>query len=125
LPVSPPLPVSSPPLPASPTCPLGYRAAMIQLRAKAPSTSYPPPPIVLPHTWASVAMLKAATPPTRGFRANYRFFGTLDHEIRRDPEREVGYGSTDSWDEMLVGMSGVPVTDETELGMRMTYFSPL
>nr|GFD53088.1 hypothetical protein [Tanacetum cinerariifolium] len=28
--------VSSPPLPASPTYPLGYRAAMIQLRAETP-----------------------------------------------------------------------------------------
>ncbi|GKA43114.1 hypothetical protein Tco_0735774 [Tanacetum coccineum] len=37
LPVSSPVPVSSPP-PASPICPLGYRAAMIQLRAKASST---------------------------------------------------------------------------------------
>ncbi|GKG17478.1 hypothetical protein Tco_0362435, partial [Tanacetum coccineum] len=36
-----PLPVLSPP-PASPTYPLRYRAAMIQLRAKAPSTSDSP-----------------------------------------------------------------------------------
>ncbi|GKC91476.1 hypothetical protein Tco_1152125, partial [Tanacetum coccineum] len=36
--VSPPLPVSSPP-PASPIRPLGYRAAMIRLRAQALSTS--------------------------------------------------------------------------------------
>ncbi|GJT41411.1 hypothetical protein Tco_0941276, partial [Tanacetum coccineum] len=52
LPVSPPLLVSSPP-PASPIRPLGYRAAMIRLRAKAPSTSYSlplPPPIILSHT---------------------------------------------------------------------------
>nr|GEX08959.1 zf-CCHC domain-containing protein/UBN2 domain-containing protein [Tanacetum cinerariifolium] len=38
--VSPPLPVSSPLLPASHTNPLGYRAAMIWLRAKTPSTSH-------------------------------------------------------------------------------------
>ncbi|GKE44850.1 hypothetical protein Tco_1472134, partial [Tanacetum coccineum] len=45
------LPVSPLPLPASPTYPLGYRAAMIRQRAKAPSTSHPLPllsPIVLP-----------------------------------------------------------------------------
>nr|GEU51203.1 reverse transcriptase domain-containing protein [Tanacetum cinerariifolium] len=35
--------VSSPPLPASPTYPLGYRAAMIQLRAETPSSSHPLP----------------------------------------------------------------------------------
>ncbi|GJS96168.1 hypothetical protein Tco_0803136 [Tanacetum coccineum] len=41
--LSPPLPVSSLPLPASPTYPLGYRAAMIRLRAETPSTSHPLP----------------------------------------------------------------------------------
>ncbi|GKA82978.1 hypothetical protein Tco_0789726 [Tanacetum coccineum] len=51
-PILSPLPVSSPP-PASPTYPLGYRAAMIRLRAKAPSTSHSPPPhIILSHTRA-------------------------------------------------------------------------
>nr|GEX55913.1 putative reverse transcriptase domain-containing protein [Tanacetum cinerariifolium] len=43
LPVSPSLPVSSPSLPTSPTYPLGYRAAMIWLRAKTPSTFHPLP----------------------------------------------------------------------------------
>ncbi|GKB47199.1 hypothetical protein Tco_0897952 [Tanacetum coccineum] len=53
---SPPLPVSPPP--ASPTYPLGYRAAMIQLRDEASSTSHlPPPHIILSHT-------KADTPPS-------------------------------------------------------------
>ncbi|GKE36582.1 hypothetical protein Tco_1459987 [Tanacetum coccineum] len=65
--LSPPLPVSPPPLPASPTYPLGYRAAMIRLIAKSPSTSHQlplPSPIVLPHTRASVAMMRAAAPST-------------------------------------------------------------
>nr|GEV14622.1 retrotransposon protein, putative, Ty3-gypsy subclass [Tanacetum cinerariifolium] len=60
--------------------------------------------------------------PTKAFRADYGFVGTLDDEIRRDPEREVAYGITDTWDEMLVGMPGTPATDETELGRKMTYF---
>ncbi|GJV40185.1 hypothetical protein Tco_1418625 [Tanacetum coccineum] len=175
------LPVSShtmspPPLPISPTHPLGFRAAMIRLRAELPSTSYPlplPPPIVLLHTRASMVMMRAAepstyilaprsktpplgTPPllpythlphhnplllpstdcradvpevtlsprkrlciapdpryeiresltaptarlTGGFRADYGFVGTLDAEIRQDLDREVGYGITDTWDEM-------------------------
>ncbi|GJR16369.1 hypothetical protein Tco_0799021 [Tanacetum coccineum] len=67
LPVSSPLPMSPPPLPASPTYPLGYRAAMIRLRAESPSTSHPLPlplPIVLPHTRASMAMMRAAAPST-------------------------------------------------------------
>ncbi|GJV88304.1 hypothetical protein Tco_1532242 [Tanacetum coccineum] len=67
LPVSPPLPISPPPLPASPTYPLGYRAAMIRLRAELPSTSHLlslPLPIVLPHTRASVAMMRVVAPST-------------------------------------------------------------
>ncbi|GKA36488.1 hypothetical protein Tco_0722979 [Tanacetum coccineum] len=131
--LSPPLPVSSLPLPSSPTYPLGYRAAMIQLRAEIPFTSYPlplsappsgtppllpiplptsSPPLLLPFTVCRAAIfevtllpqkslcialglryevgksLSAPTArPTRGFRADYRFVGTLDNEIRRDPER--------------------------------------
>ncbi|GJW17121.1 putative reverse transcriptase domain-containing protein [Tanacetum coccineum] len=52
----------SPPL-ASPTYPLGYRAAMIWLRAEAPSTSYSPPPhIILSHIRADTPPL--GTPPS-------------------------------------------------------------
>ncbi|GKC45702.1 hypothetical protein Tco_1063424, partial [Tanacetum coccineum] len=35
-------------------------------------------------------------------------------------QQDVGYGITDTWDEMLVGMPGAPATDETELGRRVT-----
>ncbi|GJT45022.1 hypothetical protein Tco_0953737, partial [Tanacetum coccineum] len=149
--LSSPLPrIPSPPfhvpslLPASLTHPLGYRAGMIRLRAESPSTSNPlplPPPIVLPHTRASIVMMRATAPstyilaprsktpplgtppllpiplptsslhlllpstdcrsdvpecssaptarPTRGFRVDYGFVGTLDAEIRRDPDREI------------------------------------
>ncbi|GJZ05424.1 hypothetical protein Tco_0538699 [Tanacetum coccineum] len=67
LPVSSPVPVSHLPLPASPTYPLRYRAAMIRLRVEAPSTSHQlplPSPVVLPRTKASVAVLRAAAPST-------------------------------------------------------------
>ncbi|GJZ33272.1 hypothetical protein Tco_0578708, partial [Tanacetum coccineum] len=60
--------------------------------------------------------------PTGGFKVDNGFVATLDDEIRRDPERDVGYGITDTWDEMLVGMPGAPATDETELGRRLTDF---
>nr|GEU68967.1 hypothetical protein [Tanacetum cinerariifolium] len=64
-PYSPPLShIPSPPLPASPTYPLGYRAAMIRLRDELTSTSHPPPPIVLLHTRVSMAMMRAAAPST-------------------------------------------------------------
>ncbi|GKD82984.1 putative reverse transcriptase domain-containing protein, partial [Tanacetum coccineum] len=165
------LPILPPPLPASPTHSLGYRAAMIQLRAESPSTCHLlllPPPIVLPHTRASMVMMRAIAPstyilaprletppswtppflpiplptsspplllpstdsradvhevmlppqkrlciapgpryeigesssaltarPTRGFRADYGFVGTLDAEIRYGPYREIGYKITD------------------------------
>ncbi|GKE30838.1 hypothetical protein Tco_1446222 [Tanacetum coccineum] len=67
LPASSSLPISPSPLPASPTHPLGYRAAMIRLRAESPSTSHPLPlplPIVLSHTRASMAMMRATVPST-------------------------------------------------------------
>ncbi|GKG04484.1 hypothetical protein Tco_0314871, partial [Tanacetum coccineum] len=51
-----------------------------------------------------------AARPTGDFRADYGFVATLDKEIRRDPERDVGYGITDTWDEMLEGIPGAPVT---------------
>ncbi|GJZ52186.1 hypothetical protein Tco_0606701 [Tanacetum coccineum] len=67
LPISSPVPVSPPLLPASPTYPLGYRVAMIRQRAESPSTSHLlplPPPIILLHTRASVAMMRASEPST-------------------------------------------------------------
>ncbi|GKE40398.1 hypothetical protein Tco_1463803, partial [Tanacetum coccineum] len=61
--------------------------------------------------------------PTGGFRVDYGFVGTLDDEIRRDPVREVGYGITDTWDEMVEDMQGIlAVTDVAGLSQRMTYF---
>nr|GEY78177.1 hypothetical protein [Tanacetum cinerariifolium] len=77
IPTPPPSPLTSyssplpqipyPPLPASPTHPLGYRAAMTRLRTESPSTSHPLPlplPIVLLHTRASMVMMRSAAPST-------------------------------------------------------------
>ncbi|GKA20498.1 hypothetical protein Tco_0700487 [Tanacetum coccineum] len=135
--LSPPLPVSPLPLPASPTYPLRYRAAMIRLRAESLSTSHLlllPSPSVLPHTKASSSVFEVTLPPqkrlyialglrfevgksssaptarpTRGFRADYGFVGTLDDEIRRDPEREDTdeiYGRLDDTQDDRSLMSG-------------------
>ncbi|GJU32102.1 hypothetical protein Tco_1175691 [Tanacetum coccineum] len=160
-----PLPVSSPPLPASPTHPLGYKAAMIRLRAESPSTSHPlplPSPIVLSHTRASMAMMRVAAPstyilasrsktppsgtppllpiplptssppfllPYTDYRADAPEVtlpprkSTLDAEIRHNLDREIGYGITDTWDEMVEDMQGTPTaTDVAELSQRMTHF---
>ncbi|GJW75272.1 hypothetical protein Tco_0134642 [Tanacetum coccineum] len=145
LPVSPPLPVSSPvpvlypSLPASPISPLDYQAAMIRLRAKAASTSHSlplPPPVILSHT--RPAAPSSGTPPLHLLstdrradrpevtlpprkRADNGFVATMDREIRRDLERDVGYGIIDSWDEIVEAMQGTPVvTDVVEISQRMT-----
>nr|GFB04116.1 hypothetical protein [Tanacetum cinerariifolium] len=39
--------------------------------------------------------------PAGGLREDYGFVAKMDREITRDPEREVGYGITDSWDEIV------------------------
>nr|GEY85803.1 hypothetical protein [Tanacetum cinerariifolium] len=164
--------IPSPPLPTSPTgvgAPLGYRAAMIWLRAESPSTSYPlplPPPIVLPRTRASMVMIRAAAPstyilaprseipplgttpllpiplptsspllllPSTNYRADVlkvtlpprkRLCIALDSrfEIRRDPDREIGYEITYVWEDPDEIAKEIPTTDVAELGQRMTDF---
>nr|GEZ56953.1 hypothetical protein [Tanacetum cinerariifolium] len=58
----------------------------------------------------------AAARPAGGFRADYGFVAAVDREIMRDPEREVGYGITDSWDEIVETLQGAPISIDTELG---------
>ncbi|GJS33357.1 hypothetical protein Tco_0360157 [Tanacetum coccineum] len=124
-----------------------------RLRAEAQSTSHlPPPHIILSDTRAdtspSADRLEVTLPPRKrlgiplfpryevgesssaptarplgGFRTDYGFVATIDREIMRDVERDVGYGITDTWDEMPVDMPGTPATDDTELGRRMTEFT--
>ncbi|GKD57637.1 hypothetical protein Tco_1291024 [Tanacetum coccineum] len=60
--LSPPLHVSSLPLPASPTYPLGYRAAMIRLRVKTPSTSHPLPSSTAPSGTPPLLPIPLPTP---------------------------------------------------------------
>ncbi|GJY58248.1 hypothetical protein Tco_0458140 [Tanacetum coccineum] len=60
--------------------------------------------------------------PTGGFRADYGFVGTLDAEIRRDPDMEIGYGITDVWVDPNEIEEEIPTTDVAELGERMTNF---
>ncbi|GJS92313.1 hypothetical protein Tco_0774949 [Tanacetum coccineum] len=53
--------------------------------------------------------------PARGLRTAYSFVATMDRVIRRDLERDVRYGITDSWDEIVESMQGIPVvTNVTE-----------
>nr|GEV43572.1 putative reverse transcriptase domain-containing protein [Tanacetum cinerariifolium] len=58
--------------------------------------------------------------PVVDSRPDYRFIATMDDEIMRDLERDVGYGIINSWDEIVETMQGAPATDETEFGWRVT-----
>ncbi|GJX82305.1 hypothetical protein Tco_0331786 [Tanacetum coccineum] len=112
----PPLPVSSPP-PASPI--------------RTPPSGTPPLlPIPLPTSSPPLHLLsidrradrpEVTLPPRK--RADYGFVATIDREIMRDLDRYVGYGITDTWDEMPVDMLGAPATDDTELGRQMIEFT--
>nr|GFC92658.1 hypothetical protein [Tanacetum cinerariifolium] len=44
------------------------------------------------------------------------FVAAVDREIMRDPERKVGYGITDSLDEIVETLQGAPDGTDTELG---------
>ncbi|GJR65675.1 hypothetical protein Tco_0011740 [Tanacetum coccineum] len=175
-PLSPPSPVLSAP-PPSPIRSLGYRAAMIRMRAEAATTSHSlplPPPFILsptrpdapppmptsaptslpplllpsasrredrpevnlpPRKRLGIALgpryevgessAAAAARPAGGLRADYGFVATMDREIRRDPERYVGYGITDSWDEIVETLQGAPVSTDTELGAHMREFESM
>nr|GEZ94462.1 hypothetical protein [Tanacetum cinerariifolium] len=117
---------------------------MIRLRDEASSTSSPPlqlpsasrredrPEVTLPpHKRLGIALgpgyeveesSSAAARPAGGLRADYGFVATMDREIMRDPEREVSYGITDSWDEIVETLQGASVSTDTELGGYMREF---
>ncbi|GKA47793.1 putative reverse transcriptase domain-containing protein [Tanacetum coccineum] len=63
----------------------------------------------------------AAARPAGGLRADYGFVATMDREIRHDLEREVGYGITDSWDEIVKTLTQeAQLVTVRELGRHMT-----
>ncbi|GKD62899.1 hypothetical protein Tco_1305007, partial [Tanacetum coccineum] len=111
--VSPPLAVSSPPL-AIPIRPLGYRAAMIRLRAEAPSTSHLlplPPPIILSHTRSDAP--SSWTPPLLPIPA----------PTSSPPLLLPSTNCREDRPKMLEDMPAARATDDTELGRRMTEFA--
>ncbi|GJY46477.1 hypothetical protein Tco_0435540 [Tanacetum coccineum] len=109
LPASPPVSVLPASPPASPIRSLGYRAAIIQLRAETPSTSHllplptSSPPLQLLSSDRREDRPEVCLPPrkrlcsTQDPRADYGFVGTMDTEIRRQRVEEVGYGIRDVW----------------------------
>nr|GFA63204.1 hypothetical protein [Tanacetum cinerariifolium] len=106
--LSPPSPMLSPAPPPSPIRSLGYRAATIRLRDEATSTSSPP--------------LQLPSASCREDRPELEVLGQttalLPRWIERSCviQREVGYGITDSWDEMVETLQGAPVSTDMELG---------
>ncbi|GKF31577.1 hypothetical protein Tco_0101375, partial [Tanacetum coccineum] len=150
-PLSPPSPVLTSP-PPSPIRSLGYRAATIRMRAKAATTSHSVPllpPFILSPTRPDAPPPMPTSAPTSlpplhredrpevnlppwmglglalGTGADYGFVATMDKEIRRDPERYIGYGITDSWDEIVETLQGAPVSTDTELGAHMREFESI
>ncbi|GJU46443.1 hypothetical protein Tco_1203709 [Tanacetum coccineum] len=176
------LAISTPPSSPLSPCPirsLGYRAAMIWIRAEAASNSHsiplplpfilsptrsdapllgipPPLPISVP-TSSPLLLLPSASrredrpevtlPPRKrlgialspryevgeslfaviarlagGLKADYGFVATTDRDINRDLKRKVGYGSTDSWDEIVETLQVAPVSIDMELGQHVIAF---
>nr|GEV14877.1 putative reverse transcriptase domain, ribonuclease H-like domain, aspartic peptidase domain protein [Tanacetum cinerariifolium] len=111
---SPPLLVASLPLPlpspltTSPTdtgAPLGYRAARIRMRALLPSTSCRTD---IPEANISPRKRACLTTPTLGFENGEssaagatRQPGPTESDLRRHRVEQVGYGITDTWDEIV------------------------
>ncbi|GKA88134.1 hypothetical protein Tco_0809898 [Tanacetum coccineum] len=90
-----PLPTSSPPL----------HLLATDRRADRPEVTLPPRKrlgitLGLRYKVGESSPALTARPPG-GFRAYYGFVVTMDREIIWDLEREVSYGITDTWDEML------------------------
>ncbi|GJT98208.1 hypothetical protein Tco_1093726 [Tanacetum coccineum] len=81
-----------------------------------------PTPKPFPFGGRADDLFAAYCKPTRGFKADYGFVGTLDAEIRHDPDREIGYGITDVWDDPDEIAEEIPASDVPELGHRMTNF---
>ncbi|GJZ13499.1 hypothetical protein Tco_0548729 [Tanacetum coccineum] len=127
LPLPPPIILShiKPDAPSSGTLPLHLLSA--DRRADRPEVTLPPRKrlgIALgPRYEVGESSSAAAARPTGGLRVDYGFVATMDREIMRDLERDVGYRITDTWDEMLVDMPGAPATDDIEMGRRMTEFT--
>ncbi|GKF05199.1 hypothetical protein Tco_0035867 [Tanacetum coccineum] len=111
-----PLPTSSLPLPLPST----------DCRADVPKAVLPPQKrlcIALgPRFEVGECSAVAAARPTKGFKADYGFVGTLDDKIRRDPYREVGYRITNVWVDPTKAGEEIPPTTLAELSQRVIDF---
>ncbi|GJT96656.1 hypothetical protein Tco_1092174 [Tanacetum coccineum] len=135
---------SPPPLPLSPfpTYPVGYRAAMIRLRAKTPSTSHPlpsstppsgtppllplptlSPPLLLPFTVYSAGVSEVTLPPWKRLCIALGLRYEVGESSSAPTARPIGgYREDYGFDEMIEGMPGELATDKRELGRRLIEF---
>ncbi|GJT11262.1 hypothetical protein Tco_0858304 [Tanacetum coccineum] len=132
-PLSSPLPqIPSPPLPAPSTSHLLPPSIILShTRESETPLSWTPPLLPIPLSTSSLPLLLTFTdsradalevtlPPQKRLCIALGPRFEVDDEIKRDPERDDGYGITDTWDKMLKGIIGSPATNETELGRRVT-----
>ncbi|GJV17907.1 hypothetical protein Tco_1363230 [Tanacetum coccineum] len=141
-----PLPVSSLtlPLPSPPTyiiptydrAPLGYRAAMIQLRAASPSTHHlllpseiPPPPFLLPYTAHKDDILETDMPlqkrahftaPTSRFEIRESSTTATSRLTGRTLTHRVDYGFIDTMDASIWASKGIAMNAIGEVNERVT-----
>ncbi|GKE21810.1 hypothetical protein Tco_1433322, partial [Tanacetum coccineum] len=62
----------------------------------------------------------AAPRPTRGHKADYKFIGTMDAEIRRQRAEEVSYGIRDVWVDPTEAVKEVAPTTLEGVNARLT-----
>nr|GEY83935.1 hypothetical protein [Tanacetum cinerariifolium] len=101
--------IPSPPLPASPPIlpiPLPTASPALQLlssdcRADRPKVTLPPRKrLIIVHCLgyeAGESLVAAAARPIEGRRADYGFIDSVEAEIRRRREEDIGYGIRDTW----------------------------
>ncbi|GJZ66767.1 hypothetical protein Tco_0623463 [Tanacetum coccineum] len=127
-------------LPMMPEDPYAYVRAALQAPPSpdyVPGPEHPPSPIYVPYVPepaylefmppeddvlpAEEQLLPAAISPTAD-SLGYITESDPEEDPDEDDEHLVGYGITDTWDEMVDAMQEVPATDVAELSQRMTDF---
>ncbi|GJY64373.1 putative reverse transcriptase domain-containing protein, partial [Tanacetum coccineum] len=115
------------PLPSSPLPPLPvllFIPPPVDRREDIPETELPPRKrlcLTAPTLRYEVEESSTAAPrPTGGHRADYRFIGTTDAEIRRRRAKEVGYGIRDVWVDPIEAVEDVASTTLEGVNARVT-----
>ncbi|GKC64805.1 hypothetical protein Tco_1097403 [Tanacetum coccineum] len=122
----PPVPTSLP-LPSSPLPPLPVSLFIpppVDRREDIPEAELPPRKrlclTALTSRYEVGESSTAAPRPTGGHRADYRFIGTMDAEIRRQRAEEVGYGIRDVWVDPTEAVEEVAPTTLEGVNARVT-----